>query len=436
MSKKIQTNKKTTGFTFIKKKEGISQHVLNSNGLTVLHKRIPKTGVVTSNIVYKVGARDEQTGETGLAHMLEHMLFKPTLHDLKSKKKISSAMHFEQHTGCILNATTSNDRTNYFFSYPVEHFEVALQIEAERMMDVVLTDTEFLPERNNVLSEFDMYNGDPYAALHTQMGCAAFQSHPYGHETIGFREDIERYTPEKLNRFYKEYYRPDNATVIVTGDISIEQTLTHVKKYFKTLQNPTSLTQRHDIVEPKQEGVRKVTVAREASTNILALGVKHKAFPEQSWYETSVLFSVLAEGTESILHKKLVDTGLATCVDTFITPSSEVNLGIIFITLAPGQTHATIEKTAREIIKDTDTKSIASLLKKTIQSTLTDELFSRESSLRIAMDLTEYIAADAWDSYLQTESILKAITVKQLVNLRDTLFTEDQMTIGYFVGKK
>jgi len=161
---------------------------------------MPDTGVVTSNITYKAGSRDEANGETGIAHMLEHMLFKPTTQDLK-KNIDSSAMQLERETGCIINANTWKDRTTYFFSYPVEHFSRALQVEAERMQDVVITDKEFLPERGNVLSEFDMYNGDPHFALNVQMVCAAFHSHPYGHETIGFREDIERYTPAKLQRF-------------------------------------------------------------------------------------------------------------------------------------------------------------------------------------------------------------------------------------------
>ena len=146
------------------------------NGLRVLHKEHKGTGVITTNITYKVGARNEKRGETGIAHMLEHMLFKPTKADIK-KKIDSGAMQFERETGCILNANTWKDRTTYFFSYPKQYFSRALRIEAERMHGVVLTDAEFQPERNNVLSEFDMYFGDPQFALSLEMVSSAFHSH-------------------------------------------------------------------------------------------------------------------------------------------------------------------------------------------------------------------------------------------------------------------
>jgi len=434
MPKKTAT-KNISGFTFITNSKGISEYTLKSNGLTILHKKISGTSVITSNITYKVGARDEQQGESGLAHMLEHMLFKPTKHDLK-RKIDSSAMKFERETGCNLNATTSTDRTTYYFNYPKEYFNQALQIEAERMMGVVLTSKEFTPERNNVLSEFDMVNGDPYFALHTQMTCTAFQSHPYGHETIGFREDIEQYTPEKLAVFYRKYYRPDNATLSIIGDISIEDALSVVKKQFSQLKNPPTTIPRHTIVEPKQEGMRRVEVARPATTNILALGVKHAAFPTQGWFTTAILLSVLSDGPDSILYKKLVDTGLATSIDSMVAPTSEVSLGAIFIALAPGQKHAVIEEMVFEILKTLSAKDVQKLLKSTIASELTDELFTQGNSLSTAMALTEYISADAWETYNHTEELLQTVTPAALLSQNKILFNTSQMTIGYFVGTK
>jgi zinc protease len=202
MSKKLKTvSTPSKDFKHVKTVADISEYTLVDNGLTVLYKQIPDTGVITTNITYLAGSRDEQPGETGLAHMLEHMLFKPTKFDLE-KKQEAGAMKFEREVGPILNANTWCDRTTYFFSYSKEHFCRALQVEAERMREVVISDKEFLPERTNVLSEFDMYNGDPLFALSVDMGATAFLSHPYGHETIGFREDIEAYTVEKLNKFY------------------------------------------------------------------------------------------------------------------------------------------------------------------------------------------------------------------------------------------
>jgi predicted Zn-dependent peptidase len=438
MSKKLKKNRKDfeqAGFIFVKKYKDIFHYILKSNGMTVVYKQIPGTGVVTSNITYKVGSKDERAGETGLAHMLEHMLFKPTKHDL-ARKIDSGAMQFERETGCILNANTGKERTTYFFNYPTEHFSRALQIEAERMTDVVLTNKEFLPERNNVLSEFDMYNGDPSFALSVQMVCVAYQSHPHGHETIGFREDIEKYTPEKLQTFYKNYYRPDNATLTIVGDINIDDALIKVKKIFGALTNPKTPIPRHETVEPKQEGVRRVTITRPSDTNIVALGIKHAGFPSRSWFETSVLLSILTDGQDSILQKDFIDKGLVTKIDVAIEPTSEENLAIIFITLANGQKPEDIEHKVLKCISSLKTVDIQKLLTKEVQQTLTSELFGRSSSLKIAMELTEYIASDALDVYYKTEDILKKITVKQMLDLAKSLFVIDKMTIGYFIGKK
>ena len=222
MSKKSEPStsiEKAPRLQKITSEQEITEYKLTSNDLRVLYVHRPGTGVVTSDIVYMVGSRDEARGETGIAHMLEHMLFKPTTFDIE-RGDDSAAMRFERETGINLNANTWKDRTSYYFSYPKEHFDRALRIEAERMRSVVLTDTEFKPEQANVLSEFDMYAGDEQFSLSVQMMASAFHSHPYGHETIGFREDIAAYTTDKLKAFYDTFYAPTNATLIIFEDVS------------------------------------------------------------------------------------------------------------------------------------------------------------------------------------------------------------------------
>ncbi len=424
-----------TGYAHVRTVQDISEYRLKSNGLTVLYKHIPDTGVVTTNITYRVGAKDEITGETGLAHMLEHMLFKPTKQDLK-KKIDSGAMQFERETGCVLNANTWQDRTTYFFSYPTEHLTRALSIEAERMVDVVLTDKEFLPERNNVLSEFDMYFGDPHFALNQAMMATAFASHPYSHETIGFRHDIETYTPEKLERFYRNFYRPDNATMMVIGDVDEKTALTEIKRMFGHLVNPTTPIPRITAVEPKQEGVRRVSVVRPSSTNLLILGIKHAGAPTKEWLVMSTLLAILAEGPESVLHKALVDTGRVTSVEGSLNPGADLNMASLTITLAPNTKHDDIEREVCALIAGLNADIVTSLLKKVIARTLTDEYLQRTSSLRIAKELTEYVATGDWSLYFDTEKMLKSITAKELLKLTKSNFDESQLTIGYFIGTK
>jgi zinc protease len=437
MSKKSETATRisTSLLKKVKSINEISEFILTSNDLKVFYVHRPGSGVVTSDIVYFVGSRDENRGETGIAHMLEHMLFKPTLADLK-RKTDSGAMHFERETGVILNANTWKDRTSYYFSYPVEHFERALQIEAERMHGVVLCDKEFKPEQTNVLSEFDMYAGDEQFSLSVAMAGAAFESHTYGHETIGFRDDIASYTTEKLNAFYAKYYAPNNAALIIVGDVHEAEMKDKVVKHFSTLKKSVTLTPPLRLTEPKQEGPRTVVVKRPSATQVYALGVKHDAFPSQSWFETMAIFDMLAGGTDSVLGKALIDTGLAVNIQTSLEPTREGNLGVLFITLTPKSTHASMRIRLQKVISTLTVQAIAPYLKKTIAKALTGEFETRENSLGYTSELVEYVSAHAWEQFFDSEKILRSITPALVKKRMDILFNEDNTTIGHFIGTK
>lgn len=436
MSKKAsaKNSKSVPGFEHIRTEAGIEEYRLKRNGLRVLYLNRPKTGVLTTNITYEVGAADERIGESGIAHMLEHMVFKPTTFDVEKGITAGGAMQFERETGCILNANTWKDRTTYFFSYPREYMDRAIEIEAERMTGVILTEKELTPEKGNVLSEFDMYNGDPYFALAVQMVSTAFHSHPYGHETIGYREDIEDYTAQKLDRFYRDYYRPDNATFTVIGDIERETALKTVKKHFANIENPGTPVPRHDIREPKQEGIRRITIERPSTTNIVSIGFKHPGFGGKDWLITNMMLDVLADGPESILHTLLVDSGKVSSLDTMQEPTKDGNLAILSLTLAPGQTHDEIEDLARQAVTAVTNEKIAALVKKAKANFLTDELFARDSSLRITQELTEFVASGDWTRYTEYPELIKAITTKEVRDCFARSFTSNNLTIGHFIG--
>lgn len=433
------SNKKApvSGFKYLSKVGEVEEYLLSSNGLRVLYQNRPETSVITTNITYLVGARDEARGETGVAHMLEHMLFKPTSTDIKAGFKSSGrTMEFERGTGAILNANTWKDRTTYYFSYPAKYFAEVLEMEADRMHNVVLTDKSLAPERNNVLSEFDMYGGDPYFALAVQMSNTAFHSHPYGHETIGFREDIEDYTAEKLERFYQNYYRPDNAVLMIVGDIDLKTALTEVKKHFSKLKKPTTKIPRFSIREPKQEGIRRITVERPSSTNLVAIGFKHAGFPSKDWFVTNLMLDVLAGGPEGIINKLLVDSGLASSVSGSVEPSSEVSLGSLFISLSPNQKHEEIENLVITELKKINLVTLKSLVTKAKAKMITEELFGRTNSLNIVSELTEYVSARNLAAYGETPAILNSITPKDVADCITKNFTKANLTIGYFIGNK
>lgn len=437
MSKKPSTASTNTvaGFSFVQTVADIKEFVLKSNGLRVLYQQRSDTGIITTNITYLVGARDEMCRDTGLAHMLEHMLFKPTKFDVEAKRD-SSSMTFERETGCVLNANTWKDRTTYYFSYPKEYFEKALQIEAERMIGVVLTDKELAPEKMNVLSEYDMNNGDPHFALAVQMSRAAFNSHPYGHETIGFREDIEDYTAAQLERFYRNYYRPDNAILMIIGDVDEKTALTSVKKLFGEYKNPESKIPRLNIREPKQEGERRVSIERPSTQNIVSIGFKHPGFPSAGWFETAILMDVLTGSEESILYKLLVDSGKASSVEAGIEPSSDESMGTINVSLAKGISHAAIEDLVKKTISTLDAKTISTHVKKAKVKFIAGEKFTRDSSLKLAQELTEYVSSGKWESFGKTVEILDSITPAIIVARSKTCFDKQKLIVGTFIGSK
>lgn len=418
-------------FKFIKTIEDISEYELKSNGLKVLYKKVADTGVVTTNITYLVGARDESVGETGVAHMLEHMLFKPTKSD-KSTKKEAGAMRFEREVGAVLNANTWKDRTTYYFSYGKEHFTRVLGLEADRMRNVLLVDSEFQPERTNVLSEFDMYNGEPEFALAVQIVSTAFHSHPYGHETIGFREDIERYTTEKLQRFYNHYYRPNNATLMVVGDVELKTVLDEVAVAFEKLEAEPSVSNRIEVVEPKQEGLRRVEIVRPGTKNILAIGIKHAGFPKLEWFETMVALKLLAGGADSLLQKALVDTGLASSVTYSQEPTKDTNLATLFVSLSDKSNHQEMEAKIFSLISDIKEDWLKKQLRTVITRSINSELFNRDSSLDIVAELTEYVASGDWSAYFETEKMLRQISVKKIQKRLDDMFKTNNLTIGTY----
>lgn len=438
MSKKTSISSKKTsvsGFQHLQSVASVEEYQYKKNGFTVLYQHRADTGVITTNITYKVGARDENRGETGLAHMLEHMLFKPTEYDNQHKISEGAAMHFERSTGSVLNANTWKDRTTYYFSYPIEYFEEALRIEADRMKNIVLTDKVLAPEQGNVLSEFDMYNGDPHFGLEVEMRSIAFFAHPYGHETLGYREDIEDFSAEKLDRFYKNYYRPDNATLMIVGDIDREAALTKAKEYFGNITNPQSEIPRFAAREKKQEGIRRVTVERPSTVNILGIGFKYPGFPTKEWFVSCIMLDILVGGPESILYKLLVDSGKAADVGGYLEPTSHENLGIFSTTLNQGHTHEEIEALALDKIRSLTAKDIKALITKSKAGMITEELFGRTESLHIVSELTEYVSAENLPAFGKTTEILESVSTTDVLERIKSSFTPNNVTIGYFKGK-
>lgn len=427
-------NNSHPAFTFVRSCEDFFEYRHKKNDLRVVFHRIADTKVVTANIVFAVGSKHEVGGQTGIAHMLEHMLFKPTQSDL-AKKQPSSIMELERNTGAVINASTWKDRTNYYCTAPAEKLAEILTIQADQMQNVVITDKNLAPERTNVLSEYDMYNSNPYFALESSVSAVAFLAHPYRHETIGWRSDIEQYTAEKLNNFYHTHYAPNQATLIIVGDVHCAEALALVNNKFGKISKGTKQS-ASTIHEPVQEGTRRTTIVRPTTTNLVSISTKGPGFGTKEWTAMQILLKILSDGQDSILHRALVDTGKITAVEGYIYPMVEEFLATITCTLADHTSHEKIEKLVLAIIMKLTAKELAKSLKKTVAQICYAEPFARDSSSNIASELTEYVITDDWTKWCQTEKFAKEVSVKDLLTLRDGLFLPNKLTVGLFIGSE
>jgi zinc protease len=399
--------------------------VLDANGLRIVIVHVPGSPAVTTNIVYGVGSADEMPGRTGLAHMLEHMLFKP-LNDasLPTWKTL-------EEKGALLNATTWMDRTMYYFSLPTPYLPLMLQVEAARMRSVLLADKEFTPERTNVLSELEMYNSNAEEALGWLVTCAAFQSHGYGHDTIGFKNDVERYVIDDLTEFYNRYYWPHNATLVVAGDVSVEETLAAVSNTFGSIVAPTSIIPARRAIEPTQEGERRVSLRRKTALRVFSASFKAPAFGTRSWLALLIAGSYFIESKVSVLHEALVDTHHATGVSHGLYPTKDPYLSDIKIWLTEGTPYETVERILFAEIEKFGTQRISPSRLRDIKARLrSEELFSRDGTFRIASNIAEHIAVGDWTYYYRILDDLASITAQEVQDAVRAHWTRDSVTIG------
>src|SRR5450432_336371 len=218
------------GFTHIKSLSGIEEYRLDGNGLAVLLVPDHSAPVVTFQVTYEVGSRNEVSGTTGATHILEHLMFKGSEHF--NDPSGNSIKQYLERVGGVFNATTSFDRTHYYATSGKNKLEGYIAIEADRMRNLWLHESDRQAEMTVVRNEFERGQNDPDNVLQEEVMAAAYQALPYHHPTIGWRSDIEHVPMEKLRAFYNTFYWPNNATITVAGDFDTGVVLLLIKKYY------------------------------------------------------------------------------------------------------------------------------------------------------------------------------------------------------------
>ncbi|MFQ3549144.1 MAG: pitrilysin family protein [Armatimonadota bacterium] len=275
------------------------------NGLTVLMKQSSSAPVFTAQIWFKVGSRNEHTGITGISHFLEHMLFNSS----KNYKKGEISKRVRA-LGGIDNAATSFDYTYYWVLLSKEHLDFALESLAERVGGALLLEDEIETERTVILSELEGKENSPDTVLFQALASTAFRAHPYSWPVIGWRSDIEKISKADLDKYYKTYYSPANAILVLVGDIDIDSAWELVKKHFADIPAGDNIPEVRTI-EPQQIGAREVIVNRPGETERVILGFKAPPIDNPDSYPLMVLDQILSGGRSSRFHQAIVEKGLA-----------------------------------------------------------------------------------------------------------------------------
>lgn len=289
--------------------EGITEYHLD-NGLRVLLFPDPSKPTVTVNVTYLVGSRQEGYGETGMAHLLEHMLFKGTTIHKDVKNELVS------HGAVDYNGTTSFDRTNYFETMPAtdDNLRWTLSMEADRMVNSRVSREDLDSEMTVVRNEFERGENQPGRILEERVLATAYLWHNYGHTTIGARSDIEKVPIERLQAFYRNYYQPDDAVLIVAGKLDEAKTLGWIEDSFGKLPKPTRKLNSPYTQEPTQDGEREVTLRRVGDNQILMMAYHVPGGTDADASPLDVLSAVLSSAPAGRLYKALVETKKAISV--------------------------------------------------------------------------------------------------------------------------
>jgi len=420
------------GYSHVRSLGGIDEYRLDSNGLTVLLVPDHSAPVVTFEITYQVGSRNEVTGTTGATHILEHLMFKGS--EAFNDPKGNSIKQLLERVGGQFNASTSFDRTNYFATIGRESLESYIAIEADRMRHLWLHESDRQAEMTVVRNEYERGKNDPENVLLEEVRAAAYVALPYHHPTIGWKSDIEHVPIAKLREFYDTFYWPNNATFTVVGDIDTEPVLGLIKKYYGVYSHSPAPIPAIYTEEPAQSGERRVTVKRpgELGTIIVAHKVPNGRDADQAPLE--MLDAILSSGKNARLYRALVDEGLALSAGAGTDLHHELSLHTVYAALTPGSTHDQVEKALLAEINKIKTTGVTAAEVATVkQQFIAEDAYKRDGTAAVASEISEWIGVGDWTLYVTFPQKVQQVTPADVQRVAKQYFGAEQSTTGWFV---
>ena len=408
--------------------EGITEYRL-SNGLRVLLFPDPSKPTVVVNVTYLVGSRQENYGETGMAHLLEHMLFKGTPHHSDIAKEFNAR-------GMRFNGSTSLDRTNYFelFQASEDNLDWALGMEADRMVHSFIAKKDLDTEMTVVRNEYERGENAPTAVLIKRMQSIAYDWHNYGHATIGNRSDIENVEIGNLQKYYRMYYQPDNAVLLVAGKFDPDKTLKLVTKYFGAIPRPTRQLPKLWTVEPTQDGERSFTVRRVGDMEVVALGYKIPSALHPDAEALDFATFALTDTPSGRLHKALVETGKAVQVASLSLDGVDGSLQIIAAILKKGEPIEPVEtEMIREVEGFHDNPPTTEEMERARRSFANSAERTLDDHENIGIRLSEFIALGDWRMFFLARDRAQKETAAAVQEAAGKYFRRDNRIVGVFL---
>ncbi len=416
------------GVEFVTSVEDITEYRLG-NGLQVLLFPDPSKQTTTVNITYLVGSKHENYGETGMAHLLEHLVFKGSTNHPDIPNELTAH-------GCRPNGSTWVDRTNYFetFAATEENLEWALDLEADRMVNSFIAKKDLDSEMTVVRNEFEVGENYPMRILEERVYSTAYLWHNYGNTTIGARSDIENVPIEKLQAFYRKWYRPDNAMLVVAGKFDTARTLELIQEKFGPIPRPDVRIEHPYTTEPAQDGERTVTLRRVGDTQAVGLAYHVPSALHPDFPAVQALAFLLADTPSGALHKALVETNMAATIranaDQFADP------GLLYISAEvrlDRSLDAARDEMIRVVEQFAETPPPAEDVERARTSLLRDWEVTLRNSQWAAIRLSEWRAQGDWRLMFLHRDNLKAVTPRDVHRVAMAYLIPTNLTVGLYI---
>lgn len=418
-------------FNKVQELGGIEEYLFTPNGMNLLLVQDNSAPVVTVQIVYRVGSKNEVPGNTGSTHLLEHLNFKGT--PTFNRKNGNSIFTVLQGIGAQMNATTWYDRTNYYETIPSDKIELALHIESDRMRNSLLLKEDKDAEMTVVRNEFERGENNSASLLNKEIWATAYMAHPYHHSTIGWRSDIENMPIEVLRDFYNTYYWPNNATLTIIGDFQKDDLFKLVDKYFGGITKAPHEIPQPYTEEPEQLGPRRVTVKKPGQQAIVTIGYKIPGMLHEDLPALNVLGQIIGSGTSSIINKTFVDSGIALYGYANATNFKEVGLFSISLGFTPDKNHEDINAQMLNMVENIKKEGVLQTdIDRVVAKLNAQTMLSRDGSGSIASQLTEAIAGGDWKNYVVGIETLSNVNAEDVKRVANTYLNENHSTTGYF----